>query len=83
MTLRARIRKMFDRIRLNWSTLDPAEDFEQIVRDIAREEIAAADASERERRQQMLADIRAGKPVDAFVNYGVNPHGNPEQETEK
>lgn len=81
MTLRARIRNLLGRVQLGW--VDASEDFEQIVRDIVREEIAAANASERERRQQMLADIRAGKPVDAFVNYGVNPHGNPEQETEK
>jgi TPP-dependent pyruvate/acetoin dehydrogenase alpha subunit len=51
-------------------TIDKAEEFESIIRDIVREEIRFADAAERERRQTMLADIRAGRPVDAFVNYG-------------
>lgn len=45
----------------------------EAVRAIVREEIAADKAAETERRQQMLADIRAGKPVNAFVNYGDQP----------
>ena len=53
---------------------------ENVVRTIAREEIEKARAEIEDRRRKMLEDIRAGRPVDAFVNRGDNPHGNPETE---
>lgn len=70
-TITERIRSMLRGLSLGW--INKTDDFEQIVRDIAREEIKFADAAERERRQKMLEDIRAGRPVDAFVNSGENP----------
>lgn len=75
-TIRERIRSMLRGLSIGW--IDRTDDFEQIVRDIVREEIRFAEAAERDRRQRMLADIRAGRPVDAFVNRGENPHGNSE-----
>jgi hypothetical protein len=64
-----------DRIRSMLTTIGSAfgpspETFESIIRDIVREEIRFADAAERERRQKLLEDMRAGRPVDAFVNRG-------------
>lgn len=81
MTITDRIDKM-----LRWMTgIYPSngriDEFERIVREIAREEIKAADDADKERRRQMLEDMRAGRPVEAFVNRGENPHGNTEPET--
>lgn len=72
-TIRDRIGHLLRKVSRGHRYGDPDGEFEQIVRDIAREEIRFADAAERERRQKMLEDIRAGRLNAAFVNYGENP----------
>lgn len=83
-TIADRIRPMLRKIGLAWTDpsgeFDQTAEFERIVREIAREEIKAADDADKERRRKMLEDMRAGRPVDAFVNRGKNPHGNSEPE---
>ena len=75
MTITDRVTTFLLKVRFNRITNDEAREFEKIVREIAREEIKAADDADKERRRQMLQDMRDGKPIDAFVNRGDNPHG--------
>lgn len=76
MTITDRITMFLLHVRFNRITNDEAREFETLVREIAREEIKAFDEADKEHRRQMLEDMRAGKPIDAFVNRGENPHGN-------
>lgn len=55
----------------SFEVLDPQV---ELIRRIVREELAASKAEETDRRQQMLADIRARRPVDAFVKYEDDPN---------